>query len=129
MTRGTFLNLSIQKTLKCQKLIFSPWKVGIGATWRTPPVAADATGGHRRCALAMSASRTGNYRRTNEATKSVATNQNSRCDWRTSPNPNFPRTVFGKVRENVFCKSCSDICVRIEVVSSRCTMLYFLHRN
>ena len=48
MTRGTFLNLSIQKTLKCQKLIFSPWKVGIGATWRTLPVAPGITGGPMR---------------------------------------------------------------------------------
>ena len=74
--------------------IYSPWKVGIGATWRTAPVAPGitigpirghkiccnqsecdqvqmrcnwrtaqvapgATGGHRRCALAMSACSTG----------------------------------------------------------------------
>ena len=62
--------------------IYSPWKVGIGATWRTRQ-------SHRELQEDQS-----------DATKSVAINQNSQCDWRTSPartgdippNSNFART-------------------------------------
>ena len=72
------------------------WKLGSVKSPVTPGV----TGEHRRCAPANGACNTGCYRGTSirrrqshrelqadqsEATKSVATNQNSRCDWRTSP--------------------------------------------
>jgi len=49
---GFWVSLYLQKL---KDVISSPWKVGIGATWRTPRVAPGATDGHRWCTPAESA--------------------------------------------------------------------------
>ena len=82
------------KVTGAQNFLYSPWKVGIGATWRTSPVSPGATGELHQVAPGLTG---GLLVCLGGLVLQAESTCNSSSYMRSPPsrtNPNFPRTVY-----------------------------------